>query len=69
MLRHRVLGQEPQPETIECGLQNQFDAVKGKWALHLHDDTEPLAGGAAPSLAVAMLRAEQALRVYSGVDD
>lgn len=33
------------------------------------DDTEPFAGGAAPSLAVAMLRAEQALRVYLGIDD
>lgn len=33
------------------------------------DDTDPFAGGAAPSLVVAMLRAEQALRVYLGIDD
>lgn len=46
------------------------DAPRISWSFgEDDDDTEPLAGGAAPSLAVAMLRAEQALRVYFGIED
>lgn len=33
------------------------------------DDTDPMTGGPAPSLAVAMQRAEQALRVYLRIED
>lgn len=51
-------------------LQQPKDVPRISWSFGENDDdTDPLAGGAAPSLAVAMLRAEQALRVYLEVDD
>ncbi|RYY13568.1 MAG: hypothetical protein EON55_10125 [Alphaproteobacteria bacterium] len=51
-------------------LQHGENMPRISWAFgEDDDDIDPLAGGPAPSFAVAMLRAEQAMRVFFGIDN